>query len=406
MNILERFIQYVQIDTKSDDKSGLTPSTPGQLVLAEKLKKELETMGLEVDLNEKSYLICRIKGNLPEAPSVGFISHLDTAPDARGDNVKPIVHENYDGGVLNVGNGVFINPNDTPDLQLYKGHTIITSDGTTLLGGDDKGGIAAIMTAVEEIINDREMARGDVVIGFTPDEEIGEGGDNFDVDAFGAEFAYTIDGETMGEFNYETFNAAEATIKIKGHNVHPGNAKGKMINASDIACKIATMMPAKARPEYTSGYEGFIHLCEMQGAVEEAQLIYIIRDFSRELLEEKKEIMKAIVSKINLEFGNDVAEISIRDEYNNMREVLEENKEVVEYAKRAYEKCGLPFNIKPIRGGTDGSKLSFKGLPCPNIFVGGNNLHSVGEFVSLDAMTKAKDIIVEIVRGIGESYSR
>lgn len=400
--ILERFISYAKVDTKSDHTTGLTPSTQGQRVLANMIKKELDDMGVETYLDENSYLFGRVKGKKKDAKTVGFIAHLDTAPDADGKDVKPIVHRSYDGGVLKINENISIDSEENPDLELYRGHTIITSDGTTLLGGDDKGGIAAIITAIEEILNDDSMEYGDIVVGFTPDEEIGEGGDNFDVEGFGADFAYTIDGETMGEFNYETFNAAEAVVSVRGHNVHPGNAKSKMINAADIGCKLATMMPFEQRPENTEEYEGFYHLCEMSGDVSHSELVYIIRDFSRDGLEEKKAKFKNIVSQLNEELGEDIVSITIEDEYYNMREILEDKKEIVEYAKRAYEACGLEFNIKPIRGGTDGSKLSFKGLPCPNIFVGGNNLHSVKEFLSLDAMCKAKDVIKEIVRQVAQ----
>ena len=400
----ERFCQYVKHYTTSDGSTGVIPSTQRQRDFAEFLKAELEEIGVkDVIIDDKSFLMAKIPANVDrDIAKVGFISHLDTAPDAPGENVKPQIHDNYDGGVIEVGNGVVIDPKLSTDLQLYKGHTIITSDGTTLLGGDDKAGIAAIVTAAEYFINHPEVKHGDICIAFTPDEEIGEGGDYFDVDAFGADFAYTIDGETMGEFNCETFNAAEVTVVVNGHNVHPGNAKGKMINACDIACEVATMMPLLERPEHTEGYEGFFHLCEFNGDVEHSELVYILRDFYKDKLEDKKVRFQEIVDKVNEKYGKDVVELVIKDEYSNMKEVFEGKENIIEYAKEAYEACGVGYNLVPVRGGTDGSKLSFRGLPCPNIFTGGNNFHSVAEYVSVEAMQKASDVIVEIVKNVAK----
>ena len=404
LKIGERLCEYVKHYTTSDGSTGVIPSTPRQRDFAEFLKKELEAMGVkDVIVDEKSFLMAKIPANTDKPlPKVGFIAHLDTAPDAPGENVKPQIHENYDGGLIEVGNGVVIDPAVSTDLQKYKGHDIITSDGTTLLGGDDKAGIAAIMTAAEYFINNPDVIHGDICIAFTPDEEIGEGGDHFNVEAFGADFAYTIDGELIGEFNCETFNAAEATVIVNGHNVHPGNAKGKMINGCDIACEIATMMPLEERPEYTEGYEGFFHLCEMNGDVEHAELVYILRDFYKDKLEDKKVRFQQIIDKVNEKYGQGVVELVIKDEYSNMKEVFEGKEEIIAYAKKAYEACGVGYELVPVRGGTDGAKLSFRGLPCPNIFTGGNNFHSVAEYLSVEVMQKASDVIVEIVKNIAK----
>lgn len=400
----QRLCEYVKHYTTSDGSTGVIPSTERQRDFAKVLKAELEDMGIkDVVIDEKSFLMAKIPANTTEKiAKVGFIAHLDTAPDAAGENVKPQIYENYDGGIINVSDSVKINPAGSTDLALYKGHTIITSDGTTLLGADDKAGIAAIMTAAEYFVNHPEVKHGDICIAFTPDEEIGEGGNYFDVEAFGADFAYTIDGETIGEFNCETFNAAEVTVVVNGHNVHPGNAKGKMINACDIACELATMMPALERPEHTEGYEGFFHLCEMNGDVEHSELVYILRDFYKDKLEDKKVRFQQIADKVNEKYGQGVVELVIKDEYSNMKEVFEGKENIIEYAKAAYETCGVGYQLKPVRGGTDGSKLSFRGLPCPNIFTGGNNFHSVAEYVSVEAMEKASEIIVEIVKNVAK----
>lgn len=402
--ITERLFNYVQQYTTSDGSSGTIPSTERQRDFAKLLKKELEDLGVkDVIIDEKSFVMAKIPSNIDkDVPAVGFISHLDTAPDAPGENVKPQLHKNYDGGIINVSDKVQIDPEKSEDLRLYVGHDIVTSDGTTLLGADDKAGIAAIMTAVDYIVSNPDVKHGDICIGFTPDEEIGEGGDYFNVEAFGADFAYTVDGETMGEFNCETFNAAEVTVVVNGHNVHPGNAKGKMINACDIAAELAVMMPALERPEHTEGYEGFFHLTEMSGDVEHCEMVYILRDFFRDKLEDKKVRFQKIADKVNEKYGEGVVELIIKDEYANMKEVFEGKENIIEYAKAAYEACGVGYVLKPVRGGTDGSKLSFRGLPCPNIFTGGNNFHSVGEYVSVQAMQKASDIIVEIIKNIAK----
>lgn len=400
--ITERLLEYVKHYTTSDGSVETVPSTERQRTFAEFLKAEIEEMGVkEVFIDEKSFLMAKIPANTDkELPVVGFIAHLDTAPDAAGENVKPQIHRNYDGGILKISDTVSVDPEVSTDLKLYKGHDIVTSDGTTLLGGDDKAGIAAIMTAVEYFVNNPEVPHGDICFAFTPDEEIGVGGGHFNVEAFGADFAYTVDGETMGEFNCETFNAAEVTVVVHGHNVHPGNAKGQMINAADIACEVATMMPALERPEYTEGYEGFFHLCEMKGDVEHSELVYILRDFYKENLEDKKVRFQAIADKVNEKYGAGVVELKIVDEYSNMKEAFEGKEEIIEIAKKAYAACDIDYILKPIRGGTDGSKLSFRGLPCPNIFTGGNNFHSVSEYVSVQAMKKASEVIIEIVESI------
>lgn len=405
--VAERLIRYARVYTTSDPKvEDKVPSSERQWDLARLLARELKEMGVpEVNIDEKCFVMAKIPSNLKageKAPAIGFISHLDTAPDAKGEGVKPKIHENYQGGILEVGNGVYIDPEKATDLKLYKGHDIMTSDGTTLLGSDDKAGISAIMTAVNHIMKHPELKHGDICIGFTPDEEIGVGGNHFNVKAFGADFAYTLDGETLGEFNYETFSAAEVKVKVQGHNVHPGNAKGIMYNACDIGSYFAALMPAKERPEYTEGYEGFYHLCEMRGDVEYMEMIYIIRDFNKEKLEEKKDRCREIAHRVNEEFCRDIISLDITDEYSNMREVLEDQKEIIDLALKAYKECGVEPIIKPIRGGTDGSKLSFKGLPCPNIFVGGNNFHSVAEFCSIDAVEKAGEIVVSILKNAVE----
>ncbi|MEG0291574.1 MAG: peptidase T [Anaerovoracaceae bacterium] len=398
-DIASRLMEYVQIDTTSDGSKGVVPSSQGQRDFAQLLKTELEELGVtDVTIDEHSCLMARIKGNIEgNVPVAGFISHLDTAPDAPGANVVPVLHKNYDGNEIVIKEGLGISPANAPDLAKYVGHDIITSDGTTLLGGDDKAGIAAILDAVAFIMNHPEIKHGDFCVAFTPDEEIGCGGDVFNVEKFGADFAFTLDGETMGEFNCETFNAAEVKVIVNGHNVHPGNAKNIMINACDVGAELATMMPALERPEHTEGYEGFFHLCEMSGDVEHFEMVYILRDFFKDALEDKKVRFKEIAKKVNDKYGEGVVELEIRDEYSNMKEVLEDKNFIMDIAKEAYEACGVPFEVKPIRGGTDGAKLSFKGLPCPNIFVGGNNFHSVAEFASVQAMKKASEIIVKIV---------
>ncbi|MEG0918736.1 MAG: peptidase T [Anaerovoracaceae bacterium] len=401
--VLENLKKYVQIETTSDSSAEVVPSTETQREFAKVLKGELEALGVkDVIVDDKSFVMAKIPSNIDKkVPTVGFISHLDTAPDASGKNIKPIVHKNYDGGEIVIKEGLKISPANTSDLHLYVGHDIVTSDGTTLLGGDDKAGIAAIMSAVEVIMKNPEIKHGDICIAFTPDEEIGVGGGVFNVEAFGADFAYTLDGETLGEFNYETFTAAEVKVIVNGHNVHPGNAKNKMINACDVASELATMMPALERPEHTEGYEGFFHLCEMSGEVDHMEMIYIIRDFYKDNLEDKKIRFKQIADQVNAKYGAGVIELVITDEYSNMREVLEDKKDIIAYAEEAYRNCDVPFDVKPIRGGTDGSKLSFRGLPCPNIFVGGNNFHSVAEYVSVQAMEKASNIVVEIAKLVG-----
>ena len=396
--ITERFLKYVKFDTTADPNNFACPSTEGQRVFANYLVEELKKLGLEdANVGENSYVMATLKGNTEGVDTIGFISHLDTAPDITGKDVKPRVIKNYNGEdiILNEELNVITYIKDYPELSELKGHDIIVTDGTTLLGADDKAGITAIMTAVEYLSNHPEVKHGDIKIGFTPDEEIGRGADLFNVEKFGAKYAYTIDGGVEGELEYENFNAAGATIKIQGRNVHPGSAKNKMINALHIACEIADSFPANERPETTEHYKGFYHLNDMNGSVEEAMMIYIIRDHDRDKFESRKAYMTEVIEKLNEKYDNRIS-LDLKDQYYNMKEKVEPVMFIVDIAKKSMEEVGITPNIIPIRGGTDGSRLSYEGLPCPNIFTGGINFHSKNECVSIDSMEKCSKLIIKI----------
>ena len=402
--ITERFLKYVKFDTTADPNNFACPSTEGQRVFANYLVEELKKLGLEdANVGENSYVMATLKGNTEGVDTIGFISHLDTAPDITGKDVKPRVIKNYNGEdiILNEELNVITYIKDYPELSELKGHDIIVTDGTTLLGADDKAGITAIMTAVEYLSNHPEVKHGDIKIGFTPDEEIGRGADLFNVEKFGAKYAYTIDGGVEGELEYENFNAAGATIKIQGRNVHPGSAKNKMINALHIACEIADSFPANERPETTEHYEGFYHLNDMNGSVEEATMIYIIRDHDRDKFESRKAYMTEVIEKLNEKYDNRIR-LDLKDQYYNMKEKVEPVMFIVDIAKKSMEEVGITPNIIPIRGGTDGSRLSYEGLPCPNIFTGGINFHSKNECVSIDSMEKCSKLIIKIA----ENYTK
>ena len=402
--ITERFLKYVKFDTTADPNNFACPSTEGQRVFANYLVEELKKLGLEdANVDENSYVMATLKGNTEGVDTIGFISHLDTAPDITGKDVKPRVIKNYNGEdiILNEELNIITYIKDYPELSELKGHDIIVTDGTTLLGADDKAGITAIMTAVEYLSNHPEVKHGDIKIGFTPDEEIGRGADLFNVEKFGAKYAYTIDGGVEGELEYENFNAAGATIKIQGRNVHPGSAKNKMINALHIACEIADSFPANERPETTENYEGFYHLNDINGSVEEATMIYIIRDHDREQFEARKAYMTEVIEKLNKKYDNRIS-LDLKDQYYNMKEKVEPVMFIVDIAKKSMEEVGITPNIIPIRGGTDGSRLSYEGLPCPNIFTGGMNFHSKNECVSIDSMEKCSKLIIKIA----ENYTK
>lgn len=400
--IISRFTTYVQVDTQSDDRSDSCPSTPGQLTLARMLTEELAAIGLqEITLDENGYVMATLPANTDkQVPTIGFLAHLDTATDMTGAGVKPQIVEHYDGGdlLLNEEQGVVLSPRDFPALAGYKGHTLITTDGTTLLGADDKAGIAEIMTAMAYLAAHPEIKRGRIRVAFTPDEEIGRGAHRFDVAAFGAQYAYTMDGGPLGELQYESFNAAGARIAIRGTNVHPGTAKGKMVNASKIAMELHGKLPVDEAPEHTEGYEGFYHLLSIQGDVEQAQLRYIIRDFDRERFLDRKAELTRIVDGLKAKYGEDRLELELKDQYYNMGERIEPVRFIVDIAREAMENLGIAPLIQPVRGGTDGSQLSFKGLPTPNIFTGGENYHGRYEYVSVDNMEKAVRTIIEIVK--------
>lgn len=399
MTIVDRFIKYARIDTQSDENSTQTPSTQKQFNLAKEIEREALEMGLvDVSLDNNCYLMATLPANITKnVPVIGFISHFDTSPDMSGNNVNPRIVKNYDGNdiILNEEKKVILSPNDFPELLLHKGEDIIVTDGTTLLGADDKAGIAEIMDAMQYLIDHPEIEHGKIRIGFTPDEEIGRGADKFDVEKFGAAWAYTMDGSEVGELEYENFNAAAAKIEIQGRNVHPGYSKNKMINALHVAQELTSLLPVKERPEFTEGYEGFFHLISMNGTVEEANLSFIIRDHDRQKFEERKEVIVKAVNELNVKYDNRLS-IDLKDQYYNMREKIEPVMHVVDYAKRAMEELGIKPDIKPIRGGTDGAKLSFMGLPCPNIFAGGLNFHGKYEFLPIQSMEKASSVIVKI----------
>ena len=398
MNPLERFLRYVKFDTESDENTGTTPSTPGQLVLAKQIIKELEEIGLEdVSLDERSYIMATLPANTKkEVPVIGFVAHLDTSPDLSGKDVNPRI-VNYVGGdiQLNEEDNVILSPKMFPELNDYVGQDIVVTDGKTLLGADDKAGVAAIISAMAYLKNHPEIEHGKIRIGFTPDEEIGQGADHFDVEKFGCEWAYTIDGGQIGELEFENFNAAAAKVIFKGLNVHPGTAKDKMINASLLALDFASSLPADQRPEKTIGYEGFFHLIQMTGSVESASLSYIVRDHDRALFETKKELLQTLVDQMNEKYPNSTV-LELRDQYYNMREVVEPKKYIVDLAFDAMTAIGVKPIVKPIRGGTDGARLSFMGLPCPNIFAGGHNFHGRYEFLPVPSLQKSMETIIKI----------
>ena len=403
-HIIDRFISYVTIDTESDNSSESTPSTAKQWDLANKLVDELKAIGLqEVTIDEKAYIMATLPSNVThEVPVIGFISHFDTSPDFSGANVKPQIITNYDGKdiVLNAEKNIILSPSYFKDLLLYKGQTLITTDGTTLLGADDKAGITEIVTAMEFLINNPEIKHGKIRVGFTPDEEIGRGAHHFDVEKFGAKWAYTMDGSQIGELEYENFNAAGAKITFKGKSVHPGYAKGKMINSMLIANTFINKLPLGETPEETKGYEGFFHVHHLNGTIEETILELIIRDHNKKKFEKRKELIEKITRKINKkfakQFGEDIVITEIKDQYYNMKEKVVPVKHIVDIAEKAMKEIGIKPLIKPIRGGTDGSQLSYKGLPCPNIFAGGHNFHGKYEYVPVESMQKAVEVIVKI----------
>lgn len=406
--IIERFKRYITIDTQSDPDSDKTPSTDKQWDLANKLVEELKEIGLaEVTIDENAYVMASLPANVDhEVPVIGFISHFDTSPDYSGTNVNPQIIENYDGGeiVLNKEEQVILSPNEFEDLLLYKGQTLITTDGNTLLGADDKAGITEIVSAMEYLVKHPEIKHGKIRICFTPDEEIGRGAHKFDVKKFGAEWAYTMDGSEIGQLEYENFNAAGAVVTIEGKIVHPGTAKGKMVNSMYIARDFIGCLPKLETPEHTEGREGFFHLMQMEGRVEKTVLKYIIRDHDREHFEARKEAMHKIAQEINKQHGKEVVQLTITDQYFNMREKIEPVMHIVAIAKEAIKACGIKPIIQPIRGGTDGSQLSFMGLPCPNIFAGGHNFHGRYEYVPVESMQKATEVIVKIAEMTAEKY--
>ncbi len=402
MNLLERFLKYVSIHTTSDENTGLVPSTPQQMEFAKILAEELKDMGMQdVSLDKKGYLMATLPSNIDkDVPAVGFISHLDTSPDMSGKNVKPRIVENYDGNdiVLNEKENIVLSPKQFPELTMYRGQSLVVTNGLTLLGADDKAGIAEIMTAMDYFIKNPDVKHGKVRIAFNPDEEIGLGAHHFDVEKFGCQFAYTMDGGEIGELEYENFNAARAKVTFYGTNVHPGYAKNKMVNSMKIATKFIATVPANESPEYTDGYEGFYHLTGIGGDVEKTTVSYIIRDHDRKKFEERKAHLQMLVDKINSEFGDNTATLEIKDQYYNMKEKVEPVKYIVDIASEAIRQAGVEPKVKPIRGGTDGAQLSFKGLPCPNIFAGGHNFHGKYEFVPIQSMEKATEVVKNIIK--------
>lgn len=399
MTLVDKFLQYVKFDTQSDELTNLTPSTPGQMVFAQFLEEELIKMGLqEVSLDDNGYLMATLPANAEgDIPTIGFIAHLDTSPDMSGRHVNPRIVKDYDGGTitLNEEQKIYLAPDEFPELLDYKGQDLIVTDGTTLLGADDKAGVAEIIDAMQYLIDHPEIKHGKIRVGFNPDEEIGLGAHKFDVERFGCDFAYTMDGGEVGELEYENFNAASAKITIKGRNVHPGYAKHKMINSIRVAGQFMSMLPRWETPEHTQGYEGFYHLVAIEGTVEQTVLTYIIRDHDRDRFERRKEEIRHLVRKTNREFPESTT-VEIKDQYYNMREKIEPVMYIIDLAVEAMKQAGLTPKVQPIRGGTDGAQLSFKGLPCPNIFAGGLNFHGRYEFVPIPSMEKARDVIVHI----------
>jgi tripeptide aminopeptidase len=405
-HLIDRFISYVTVDTESDPTSDTTPSTAKQWDLANALVEELKHIGLQdVTIDENAYIMATLPSNVPhEVPTIGFISHFDTTPDFTGKDVKPQIIENYDGKdiVLNKAQNIILSPSYFEDLLLYKGQTLITTDGTTLLGADDKAGITEIVSAMEYLVQHPEIKHGKIRVGFTPDEEIGRGAHKFDVEKFGADWAYTMDGSQVGELEYENFNAAGALVSIKGKIVHPGYAKGKMVNSMYIATDYINSLPRLETPEHTQDRQGFFHLYSVTGEVDSTQLQYIIRDQDKEHFEARKEMMLKLADELNSQLGQPCVSVEIKDQYFNMREKIEPVMHIVDIAQKAMEQAGIKPLIKPIRGGTDGSQLSFKGLPCPNIFAGGHNFHGRFEYVPIESIQKAIEVIINIAQLVGE----
>ena len=405
MTLTERFLDFVKFDTQSDELTNMTPSTPGQMEFAKYLKGELEKMGLEdVTLDDNGYLFATLPANTDKAvPTIGFIAHMDTSPDMSGKHVKPRIVSKYDGKTitLNAEKGIYLSPDEFPELLNYIGQDLIVTDGNTLLGADDKAGIAEIIDAMAWLQSHPEVKHGKIRIGFNPDEEIGLGAHKFDVEKFGCEFAYTMDGGALGELEFENFNAASAKVTIKGRNVHPGYAKHKMINSIRVANNFIAMLPRWETPEHTEGYEGFYHLVGIEGSVEETVLTYIIRDHDRDRFERRKREIEHLVNKTNTEYPG-CCSVEIKDQYYNMREMIEPVMHIIEIAERAMREADVEPKVQPIRGGTDGAQLSFKGLPCPNIFAGGENFHGRYEYVAIKSMEKARDVVVNICRIVAE----
>ncbi|HNV04542.1 MAG TPA: peptidase T [Petrotogaceae bacterium] len=404
-NLVKRFLEYVKIYTTSDEDSTTFPSTQRQKDLAVFLKKELEQLGLaEISLDHNGYLMATLPANTEEKiPVIGLIAHMDTSPEVSGENVKPMIIK-YGGGdiVLNVEQNIVLKTLNFPEIEKYKGQTLITTDGTTLLGADDKAGIAEIITAVEYLINNPHIKHGKVRIGFTPDEEVGRGTEKFDIKAFGADFAYTVDGGPLGELEYENFNGASAEYILKGKSVHPGTSKDKMVNANLMVADLLALFPLAETPQNTEKYEGFYHVTKITGTVEQARVHFIIRDHDRQEFEYKKQICMRNAMIMKNKYGQDRVEVDIRDSYYNMKQIIQENMFIVDYAVKAFKQCGIEPHIVPIRGGTDGARLSYMGLPCPNIFTGGHNFHGRYEYIPVSSMEKAVQAIVEIIKVIAE----
>ncbi|WP_273320536.1 peptidase T [Vallitalea guaymasensis] len=401
MNVCEKFLKYVKVETTSNEESETCPSTAVQLDLAKILVEELNILGLEdISLDDNGYIMATLKANTDkDIPSIGFISHMDTSPDISGKDVKPRIIENYDGEniVLNETLKVVLSTKEYPSLLNYKGKDLIVTDGTTLLGADDKAGVAEIMSAMEYLINHPEIKHGTIKVAFTPDEEIGRGTDKFDAEKFGTDFAYTVDGGEIGELEYENFNAANAWLTINGNNIHPGSAKNKMLSAMEIAFEFDGMLPPNERPQFTEGYEGFYHLVRMGGNVEQVKMVYILRDHDKELYYNKKDYFTNVVNYLNLKYGDNTVECDLRDMYFNMKEKVEPVMHIVETATEAMKAVGVEPIIVPIRGGTDGSRLSYMGIPCPNLFTGGHNFHGKYEYICIQSMHKAVETIVKII---------
>ena len=407
MDIIERFLNYTKFDTQSAEDSATVPSTEKQLTFAKYLKKELEQEGLsDVEMDDKGYLYATLRSNTrQQVPTIGFISHYDTSPDSSGAGVKAQIVRDYDGSDILLSEGIVSSPKRFPELLQHVGEDLIVTDGTTLLGADDKAGIAEIVEAMCWLRDHPEVKHGDIRVAFNPDEEIGMGAQHFDVEKFGCQWAYTMDGGDVGELEFENFNAASAKITIKGVSVHPGYAKGKMVNANAVAARLASMLPQEETPEQTEGYQGFFHLLQIQSTVEQARMSYIIRDHDRQKFESRKRLLKYCCEELNAAYGEGTVVCEIRDQYYNMKEKIDSAMHVVDLVLHAMQACGVAPKVKPIRGGTDGAQLSFRGLPCPNIFAGGVNFHGPYEFVSIQSMEKAKEVIVEICRLVGNYES-